>query len=101
MMNPKKTLSNGRLLHISRFVPAVADAAEGDMHGGGEFLGGFEVGGPLVVEIDMGAELLQDAAFVHAAERERLVDGDVPVAERGGEPPLRRAVSRGDDGGAV
>ena len=58
------------------------------------------MGGPLVVEVDVRTELLQDAAFVHAAEREGLVDGDVPVSERGGETPLCRAVARGDDGGS-
>ena len=58
------------------------------------------MGGPLVVEVDVRTQLLQDSAFVHAAEREGLVDGDVPVSERGGESPLRRAVARRDDGGA-
>ena len=96
----KETLSNGRLLHISRFVPALSAAAEGDVHGGGVLLGGFEVGRPLVVEVDVRTQLLQDTAFVHTAERERLVDRDVPVAARGGESPLRRAVARRDDGGA-
>ena len=37
--------------------------AERDMHGVGELLGGLEAGRPLVVEIDVRAQLLQDTAF--------------------------------------
>ena len=53
----------------------------------------------LVIEENVRAQRLQHAPLVHAAQEMRLIDGDVPRAERIDDTPVRWRASGGDDGG--
>ena len=48
------------------------------MDRGREVLRSIKVGVLLVVEEDVRTKRLQDASLVHAAQKMRLIDGDVP-----------------------
>ena len=51
------------------------------MHGGGVVLRHIQMRMDLVIEEDMRPQSRQDPAFVHPAQEERLVGGDVPLAQ--------------------
>src|SRR6478672_10392636 len=59
--------------------------------------GGLDVP-TLVVEENVGAEGAQELTFVQAAEEERLVDADVPRAQRPDHPLVGGCAARGDEG---
>src|SRR4051812_20069546 len=54
----------------------------------------------LVVEEDVGAERAQEFALFEAAQKERLVDPDVPGAKGSNYTLVRRRAARGDERGA-
>src|SRR5262245_25384345 len=59
----------------------------------------------LVVEEDVGAESLEEGPLVQSAEKQRLVDADVPGSQRAHDPLVRRGAARrherGPDGRAL
>src|SRR6185295_7626920 len=85
-----------RVLHaLPSFVcDAVWNVTRGDM-----LCRGLDMS-PLVVEKDVRAERPQELALVESAEKERLVDADVPRPKRADHPFVRRGAARRDERGA-
>src|SRR5262249_39998758 len=54
----------------------------------------------LIVEEEIGTERTQELALVEPAEKERLVDADIPGAKRADHALMRRRAARGDERGA-